>query len=72
MATHCSRHPDRPAAVSCMKMNVGYCEECLDACDACTDPVAYCKFRPQCVIWELCRRSPKRYEREAAMRGEAE
>ncbi|MFI5331687.1 MAG: hypothetical protein ACHQ2F_11765 [Desulfobaccales bacterium] len=48
----------------CQKHEVGYCQECLDACRACTDPCLYCKFRPGCVIWELCRKEAKKRCRE--------
>ena len=33
-------------------------------CEAYTDPCTYCKFRPQCVIWEMCRKSEKKYRLE--------
>ncbi len=65
----CKNHPDRDAVVSCQKMDIWYCQECLDNCEACTDPCGYCKFRPQCIIWELCRRSEKRYELERKAKG---
>ncbi|MEW6263931.1 MAG: hypothetical protein AB1641_12720 [Thermodesulfobacteriota bacterium] len=71
MSDRCLKHPDRPAAITCLKMDLGYCQECLDECEACTDPCAYCKFRPQCVIWELCKRHPRRYEKEKEIRGES-
>jgi len=67
----CVNHPDRRAVIQCFKMDMGYCQECLDDCEACTDPCTYCKFRPQCVIWELCRKSDKRYEREEEIKGRA-
>jgi len=66
----CRNHPDREAAVACQKMEIGYCRECLQNCEACTDPCGYCKFRSQCLIWELCRKSEKRYRLEAASKGE--
>jgi hypothetical protein len=56
----CRHHPDRDACVRCQKMEFGYCQECLDLCKACTDPCLYCKFRPECVIWELCRKEAKK------------
>jgi hypothetical protein len=65
----CRNHPQREAAVRCEKLQIGYCQACLDDCMACTDPCGYCKFRGQCVIWELCRRSPRRYELEAQAKG---
>jgi hypothetical protein len=57
---HCRFHPDRAASVTCQKMEFGYCQECLDACRACTDPCLYCKFRRECVIWELCRKEARK------------
>ena len=60
----CRHHPDRDACVLCQKMEVAYCQECLDNCKACTDPCLYCKFRPGCVIWELCRKEAKKRCRE--------
>jgi hypothetical protein len=65
----CKYHPDREAFIKCQKMDIGYCRECLDNCEACTDPCGYCKFRSSCVIWELCKRSPKRYQLEREARG---
>ncbi len=52
--------------MQCQKMEFGYCQECLDLCKACTDPCLYCKFRPGCVIWELCRKEAKKRCKEAA------
>ncbi|MBW1818357.1 MAG: hypothetical protein JRJ60_14510 [Deltaproteobacteria bacterium] len=57
----CRYHPEREAYVSCQKMQVGYCKACHDDCEVCTDPCTYCTTRPQCIIWELCRKSEKRY-----------
>jgi len=59
MADYCKNHPDRDPVITCMKMNFGYCQECLDTCEACTDPCIYCKHRTSCVIWELCRKSDR-------------
>jgi hypothetical protein len=56
----CRFHPHREACVECQKMEFWYCQECLDECRACTDPCLYCKFRPGCVIWELCRQEAKK------------
>jgi hypothetical protein len=56
----CRHHPDRDACVVCQKMEVSYCQECLDNCRACTDPCLYCKFRRECVIWELCRKEARK------------
>jgi hypothetical protein len=66
----CRYHPDREARVICQKMGDGYCQECLDNCEACTDPCVYCKFRASCIIWELCKNSEKRYRLERAASGE--
>jgi hypothetical protein len=56
----CRFHPERDSCVYCQKHELGYCQECLDACRACTDPCLYCKFRQGCVIWELCRKEAKK------------
>ncbi len=56
----CRFHPQREACVQCLKMEFGYCQECLDQCRACTDPCLYCKWRPQCVIYERCRQEAKK------------
>ncbi|MBW2094020.1 MAG: hypothetical protein JRI80_03955 [Deltaproteobacteria bacterium] len=68
----CRYHPDREAYIQCQKMGVGYCRECLENCEACTDPCTYCKYRPQCIIWELCKKSEKRYRLERQSKGEWE
>lgn len=65
----CLFHEDRDAYVKCQKMEIGYCQECLENCEACTDPCGYCKFRPQCVIWELCKKSDKRSRLEQEAKG---
>jgi len=65
----CRNHPDREAYVSCQKMGIHYCRECLEKCEACTDPCGYCTHRSSCLIWELCRKSPKRYELEQKAKG---
>lgn len=65
----CKNHPDRETYIRCEKMNIGYCLECLENCEACTAPCGYCRFRSQCIIWEKCRKSPKRYALEKAARG---
>jgi hypothetical protein len=62
----CRHHPDRNACVLCQKMEVAYCQECLDNCRACTDPCLYCKFRQSCVIWELCRKEARKRCKELA------
>ena len=67
----CRYHPDREAAVKCDKMDVGYCGECLDRCEACTDPCGYCKSRTRCIIWERCKRSDKKNRLEGEAKGHA-
>jgi hypothetical protein len=71
MSDRCTKHPDRPAVVQCQKMDLGYCEECLDTCQACTEPTGYCKYRTGCVTWEMCRQSDRvrRLRDEGAGRG---
>jgi hypothetical protein len=59
MGETCKYHPEREARVQCQKMGIGYCQECLDDCEACTEPCGYCKFRDSCIIYELCRKSGK-------------
>lgn len=60
MKDHCRFHPERRAVVVCEKFGYGYCEECLKACTACTDPELFCRHRSSCIIWELCRKTIKR------------
>ncbi|MEJ5347633.1 MAG: hypothetical protein WHS46_02970 [Desulfosoma sp.] len=60
---YCRFHPDREAVVRCEKFEYGYCQECVEACTACTDPELYCRHRTACIIWELCRREVKRRRR---------
>jgi hypothetical protein len=67
----CRFHEDREAYIKCQKMEIGYCQECLENCEACTDPCGYCKFRTQCVIWELCKKSEKKARLERESKGEA-
>ena len=56
----CKHHPDREAVVPCQKHQTGYCSECLENGVSCTDPLIYCKFRTQCVIWEMGREERKK------------
>jgi hypothetical protein len=51
-------------------MGIGYCAECLENCEACTEPCGYCKFRTGCVIYELCRKSDKAKRLRDECRGE--
>jgi len=46
---NCERHPDRKATGYCEKYNRYLCEDCMH----CQDPSIYCKFRKQCVVWEI-------------------
>lgn len=55
----CVNHPHRRAKYTCMKFNVHLCEECAK----CQDPMGYCKFRSQCMIYELYKQE-KRQSRE--------
>ncbi len=65
----CRYHPGREARVRCEKHQIGYCEECLDNCEACTDPGLYCKYREQCIIWAMCRKSEKAKKLKAGRDG---
>ncbi|MBC7358093.1 MAG: hypothetical protein H5U10_06115 [Desulfacinum sp.] len=69
MTERCRFHPEREAVVRCEKYLYGYCQECVDACDACTDPELYCRHRQACMIWELCRREIKKRRRAACADG---
>ena len=66
----CRKHPDREAIGVCQKYETGFCQECceclnIDHCCECIDPEAYCKFRTQCMIWEMSRdRRKKRIDKE--------
>ncbi len=58
---NCKNHPERQAVAVCQKYNIGYCRECcefldINECCKCSDPKLYCKFRTQCIIWELSRK----------------
>ena len=60
MAMKCKKHPEREAIARCQKHETGFCGECceclnIDHCCDCIDPKLYCKFRTQCVIWEMSR-----------------
>ncbi len=58
--SRCRFHPERPARFRCMKYGYDYCVECLESCEACTDPELYCRHRTQCMIWELCRKTVRK------------
>jgi len=58
---NCKNHPERQAVAVCQKHTTGYCGECcecldINECCKCSDPKLYCKFRTQCIIWELLRK----------------
>jgi hypothetical protein len=60
----CKNHPGEKAVAICEKNRIGFCRECcacepLEHCCDCLDPSVYCKFRTQCVIWELVRERRK-------------
>ncbi|MBW2145505.1 MAG: hypothetical protein JRI22_00640 [Deltaproteobacteria bacterium] len=59
----CKNHPEREAKLYCMKNTIGLCEECL----SCQQPGVYCKFRTQCLIWEVVKHgAPWKEETSAA------
>ena len=45
-------------AIRDAKEKIRTCSTCHNITD--TDPCLYCKFRPGCVIWELCRKQAKK------------
>jgi hypothetical protein len=66
----CRHHADREAIAVCQKHEAGFCSECceclnIDDCCECIDPKLYCKFRTQCLIWEMSRdRRKKEIDKE--------
>jgi len=61
----CRNHPDREAVGICQKHETGFCQEgceCfnIDHCCECVDPKLYCKFRTQCIIWEISKDQRKK------------
>jgi hypothetical protein len=50
----CAGHPELEGRYYCNKYGRYLC----DACATCADPKLYCKYRSQCIIWEL-----ERYDR---------
>ena len=66
----CRNHPGRDALAVCQKHETGFCRECceclnIDHCCECMDPQLYCKFRSQCIIWELSRDRRKKNVKSA-------
>jgi hypothetical protein len=64
----CKNHPEKNAIAVCQKYSTGYCDiccECLDkhSCCECSDPELYCKFRTQCIIWEISRQRRKKEQK---------
>ena len=60
----CKKHPDREAIAICQKHQAGFCRECCECRDSlyccnCVDPKLYCRFRTQCLVWELSRERRK-------------
>ncbi len=57
----CRSHPDREAIGVCQKHETGFCQECCECLNidhCCAMPgsiILYCKFRTQCIIWEMSR-----------------
>jgi hypothetical protein len=54
----CKNHPGREAIALCQMHEVGFCQECCDCfnfdqCCECIDLELYCKFRSQCITWEM-------------------
>jgi len=72
----CQNHPDREAIATCQKYETGFCEECceclnIDHCCECIDPKLYCKFRNQCLTWEMSRdRRKEKIDREMGRWGD--
>jgi hypothetical protein len=60
----CRRHPEEEAKAVCEKFGVGYCRLCCDDPDlpegcGCSSPRQHCKFRSQCLVWEMSRKRRK-------------
>ena len=43
----CRHHPDRDACVACQKMEVAYCQECLDAVQGLHRPLPLLQIPPK-------------------------
>jgi hypothetical protein len=48
---NCINHPKREAVYFCFKHKIGYCGECCK----CIDREKFCKYRPTCTIWAICK-----------------
>ncbi len=48
----CRNHPDLEGVFPCLKHQIAYCQSCFEEGPSCSDPKLYCKFRPQCLIYE--------------------
>ncbi len=59
---NCINHPKRKAFSICQKYNQGYCQECC----TCTDPKGYCRYRTQCIGWQICRKKQELLATEGA------
>lgn len=51
----CFHHPEREAFAFCMKYKEAYCQECC----SCRHAHDYCKFRTQCLNWQICSKKNK-------------
>lgn len=58
----CLFHPHREGKWWCPKYQVAYCDECC----GCSHPEAYCKFRPECPIWQICLEGEPRHAGQAS------
>lgn len=66
----CRNHPDIDTPIVCQKNDSrGYCPQCLEEGAPCFDPEVYCKFRSQCVIWELAREKGLHRQSDEAAEG---
>jgi hypothetical protein len=56
----CPRHPGCEARYRCEKYEVMMCERCM----TCRSPKVHCKYRQQCLIWELLKEEIEKEEAE--------
>ncbi len=70
----CQNHPDQPVTARCVRFNRRFCDldfESRDNPAVCLSPVAYCEYRPQCLVWAKSRaRRKKQAERIAPEKSE--